>query len=218
CLVDLAKRGALPCGQPGVLRDRIEHRAVVLIRAARLHPGLFVECVCGDLERLGDGVQHLLGGCPQAALDLREIRVRDPRERRELPHRVLGQLALLADDLAEGLGGTVRHTLRAYISCPPLTLSTVPVMNEEWSEARKCTARATSSGRPSRPTGICALIRSSTFSGTCSSISVAMKPGATALTVSPSESSLSFSALASAKHASRASVLVSPNSPDFDAA
>jgi hypothetical protein len=52
----------------------------------------------------------------------------------------------------------------------------------------------------------------------CSSISVAMNPGATAFTVTPIESSSSFSDLASWKHASRASVLVSPNRPDFEAA
>ena len=45
-----------------------------------------------------------------------------------------------------------------------------------------------------------------------------MNPGATAFTVSPIESSLSLPARASWKHASRASVLVSPNSPDFEAA
>ena len=49
------------------------------------------------------------------------------------------------------------------------------------------------------------------------SISVAMKPGATAFTVRPIESSLSLSARASWKQASRASDLVSPNRPDFDA-
>ena len=45
--------------------------------------------------------------------------------------------------------------------------------------------RATSSGRPNRPTGIWDFTRSYTFSGIAWSISVAMKPGATALTVGP---------------------------------
>ena len=45
-----------------------------------------------------------------------------------------------------------------------------------------------------------------------------MNPGATVLTVIPIESSVSLPALASWKHASRASVLVRPNSPDFEAA
>ena len=66
--------------------------------------------------------------------------------------------------------------------------------------------------------GSVALILSITFSGTCSSISVAMNPGATVLTVMPIESSSSLPARASWKHASRASVFVSPNRPDFDAA
>ena len=64
-----------------------------------------------------------------------------------------------------------------------------------------------------------ALIRSSTFSGIVSSISVAMNPGATVFTVTPDRVVVdSFPALASWKHASRAIVLVSPNRPDFDAA
>ena len=62
------------------------------------------------------------------------------------------------------------------------------------------------------------MIRSRTFSGIVSSISVAMNPGATVFTVTPFESSPSFPAFASWKHASRAIVLVSPNRPDFDAA
>ncbi len=59
---------------------------------------------------------------------------------------------------------------------------------------------------------------SSTFSGMCSSISVAMNPGATVLTVMPTPSSVSLPARLSWWAASSASVLVSPNSPDFEAA
>ena len=49
-------------------------------------------------------------------------------------------------------------------------------------------------------------------------MSVSMKPGATALTVTLRPFSCSFSDLASACAASRAIVVVSPNMPDFAAA
>ena len=61
-------------------------------------------------------------------------------------------------------------------------------------------------------------MRSSTFSGIVSTISVAMKPGATQLTVTFGPYGSSLSARFSWKAASRASVFVSPKSPDFDAA
>src|ERR1700730_2396784 len=109
-------------------------------------------------------------------------------------------------------------TLVAHMSIPPLTLQIAPVMNEDWSATRKWMTRAISSGRPNRPTGIFSLIPSSTFAGMFSSISVAMNPGATVLTVMPMLSSSSLPDRLSWKAASRASVLVSPNSPDLDAA
>ena len=59
-----------------------------------------------------------------------------------------------------------------YMSMPPLTPQIWPVMYDDASAARKCTIRATSSGRPRRRIGICALILSSTFSGTAATISV----------------------------------------------
>jgi len=62
---------------------------------------------------------------------------------------------------------------RSYMSRPPLTPQTWPVMYAEASAARKWTTRAISSGWHNRPTGIWDLILSSTFSGTFSSISVA---------------------------------------------
>ena len=57
-----------------------------------------------------------------------------------------------------------------------------------------------------------------TFVGTVAVMSVSIKPGVTALTVSPMPSPESLPALPSAKAASRASVLVKPNRPDFEAA
>ena len=56
--------------------------------------------------------------------------------------------------------------------CPPLALSTAPVMKAASSDARKATSEAISSALPSRPTGICATMPSSTFSGTPATMSV----------------------------------------------
>lgn len=59
--------------------------------------------------------------------------------------------------------------------CPPFAVIVEPVMKPASSEARKTTQRAISSGSPSRPTGICGMIRSaSTFSSIALTISVAM--------------------------------------------
>ena len=84
---------------------------------------------------LGDRLEHLLGRRPQAALDLRQVRVGDPGQLGELAHRHLGQLTLLADDLAEAAGGLgsaiAPEDTRVYMSCPPLTSHTAPVMNDE---------------------------------------------------------------------------------------
>ena len=104
------------------------------------------------------------------------------------------------------------------MSRPPLTPQTWPVMYAEASAARKATTRATSSGRPMRRVGIVASNDAITFAGTAAVISVSISPGVTALTVSPMPSPDSLSVLASANAASRASVFVSANSPDFEAA
>ncbi len=58
-------------------------------------------------------------------------------------------------------------------NCPPLADRVEPVMKPASSEARNTTQRAISSGSPSRPTGICGMIRSvRTFSGIARTISV----------------------------------------------
>src|SRR5579863_591843 len=121
-------------------------------------------------------------------------------------------------DAARGARYERRATLTVHMSIPPLTSQVAPVMNDDWSATRKCTTRAISSGLPSRPTGMFSLIALSTFSGTCSSISVATKPGATVLTVMPMPFSSSLPARLSWNAASRASVFVNPSNPDFDAA
>ena len=56
------------------------------------------------------------------------------------------------------------------------------------------------------------------MAGMCSSISVAMNPGVTAFTVIPMVSGVSRPDRDRRNAASRASALVSPNSPDLDAA
>ena len=66
---------------------------------------------------------------------------------------------------------------------PPLTFSVSPVIQAAPGPARKQTASAMSSGRPSLPSGICPA--SATRCGSASDLvmSVSMKPGATMLTV-----------------------------------
>ena len=55
-----------------------------------------------------------------------------------------------------------------YIPSPPSTSSTSPVMNEAASEHRKRTAPATSSGSPSRPSGVFCSIAAVASSGNTS--------------------------------------------------
>src|SRR5580658_825639 len=93
-----------------------------------------------------------------------------------------------------------------YISKPPLMAYTAPVIYEESSSNRNRTTRATSSGRPSRRCGIFSTTFASAASGIAETISVAMKPGATQLTVMP------FCAISSAK------LFENPKSPALDAA
>ena len=77
-------------------------RAVVLLGS---EPGLLVQRVGRAVERRGDRIEHALGRLAQPALDLRQVRIRDPGEVRELAHAQLAQLPLAANDLAE-LGRT----------------------------------------------------------------------------------------------------------------
>jgi hypothetical protein len=81
-------------------------------------------------------------------------------------------------DASLSLGKKVGAILEAPIAgdqtknWPPLAEMVEPVMNPASSEARKTTQRAISSGSPRRPTGICAMMLSRTFSGTAITISV----------------------------------------------
>ena len=68
------------------------------------------------------------------------------------------------------------------VTIPPSTLITAPLTKDAASEASHRYALAISSGCPMRPSGVCARMPSSIFSGMALIISVAMKPGATALT------------------------------------
>src|SRR5699024_7468146 len=72
-----------------------------------------------------------------------------------------------------------------YIPMPPSTHRTWPVMYAAPGPARKATASATSSGRPVRPAGTAPRAACLAASGMAAVISVSMKPGATALTVTP---------------------------------
>jgi hypothetical protein len=62
---------------------------------------VLVEGVGRELQVLRDGLDHLLRRLAQAALDLRQIRVGDAGEVRQLAHGELLQLALAADELAQ---------------------------------------------------------------------------------------------------------------------
>src|SRR5262249_35358119 len=68
---------------------------------------------------------------------------------------------------------------------PPSMGSTTPVMNPAAGEARKVTTPATSSGVPSRPSGVSARSRSRCSSASSAVMSVLMYPGATAFTRTP---------------------------------
>ena len=102
---------------------------------------------------------------------------------------------------------TLRRPLTLiHIPSPPSTSTTSPVTNEASSEQRKRTAPATSSGVPSRASGVFARIACCTSSGRTSVSAVWMYPGATAFTRTPRGAS------------SRASDFVKPMIPAFDAA
>src|SRR5690606_13660324 len=71
------------------------------------------------------------------------------------------------------------------IASPPSTDRRAPVMNEASSEHRNATAAATSSGVPSRPSGVLSRRPSRCSSDRAAVMSVVMYPGATALTRTP---------------------------------
>src|SRR5437763_10699692 len=62
-------------------------------------------------------MEHTCGRLAQPTLDLREVRIRDTGEVRELAHAQLAQLALAADDLAE-LGRTHLSRHRRFTITP----------------------------------------------------------------------------------------------------
>src|SRR6478672_1759945 len=94
---------------------------------------------------------------------------------------------------------------RLHMYIPPFTASTCPVIYDASSEARKHTAAATSSGVPSRRSGIRAAQSSSARSVMARVMSVSIIPGATTLIVIPREATSSAAAFAK------------PISPAFDA-
>lgn len=78
------------------------------------------------------------------------------------------------------------------MSTPPFTASTAPVMYPERSSRRKRTAEATSSGRPSRLTGMRLTIEAGTASGMCPSAAQTLRrycppTSKRALVISPRE-------------------------------
>ena len=67
-----------------------------------------------------------------------------------------------------------------YITSPPSTTKTCPVMYDACSDARKAHTPAMSPGVPSRPIGICAPSSVRASAVIAAVMSVSMKPGATA--------------------------------------
>ena len=63
--------------------------------------GPHVEGLGRDLQGPGDLLEDLGRRLPQAALDLAQVRVRDPRQLGELAEREVVDAALVADELAE---------------------------------------------------------------------------------------------------------------------
>src|SRR6478672_10692092 len=79
------------------------------------------------------------------------------------------------------LGGVWSQAARV----PPSTVSSVPLTKDASSEARKATAFATSSGRPTRPRGVMATKADRSSPSPAWTPSVSMMPGTTALTRTP---------------------------------
>src|SRR5215218_4675693 len=123
-------------------------------------------------------------------------------ERGVVGHLFLVHAKLFHDDALDLLRN--RHS-SSYVYIPPLTARTCPVIYDASSEARKHTAAATSSGVPSRPSGICSDQSRFALSTSPRVISVSISPGATTFTVIPREA------------ISRASDLHKPIKPAFDA-
>ena len=147
-----------------VLDARVVHR-VGTLRADRSHRR------GGGGERAPQGrvrgvrVHHGLPQDPRAVLEEGAHRGRrtlggSPRERRR------------GGGAVEVTGPTAPRP--QYMCCPPLIESVEPVMKPMSSSTRNSTPLAISLACPSRPTGMVAMIFSSTFSGTARTMSVSM--------------------------------------------
>src|SRR5680860_718444 len=67
--------------------------------------GADVEGLRGDAQGLGESRQDLGAGLLEAALDLGEVRVADPRHLGQLAQRELGRVALLSQVVAQVVDG-----------------------------------------------------------------------------------------------------------------
>jgi hypothetical protein len=104
------------------------------------------------------------------------------------------------------------------MSLSPLTSQTAPVMKDEWSEARKWTTSAISSGAAEPADWDLGRDLAEDLLGDVLEHLGRDEAGGDGVDGEATESSWRRSARASWKHASRARVFVSPNKPDFDAA
>jgi hypothetical protein len=120
--------------------------------------------ICIETERLADFSPFTGRRCRQAEEGRRKISKVDAA-----PHPALQATFSPVN------GGEGRIYFCQTKNCPPFAEIVEPVMKAAPSEARNTTQRAISSGSPSRPTGICGMMRSLTTVGSIAlTISVAM--------------------------------------------
>jgi len=130
-LVDLDEDRPLAVAQSRVRRDRQPHRAGLLEAGCS-----GVEDACADVQGLGrhlqpasELLQDLCARPLEAALDLRQVRVRDPGEVGQLAQRQLGGLTLLAQLVAEVVPQKLAHAtiMLALVSKTQTLVSVEPV-------------------------------------------------------------------------------------------
>src|SRR5215204_2482661 len=132
---------------------RLPQRRLLLVLGVRLdvldgflHAGDLLSLLIGDLDpELFLERHHQLHGVQRIGAEVL-------RERGVVRDVVLISVELLHDDAFDLLSN--RHS-SSYVYIPPFTARTCPVIYDASSDARKQTAAATSSGAPSRPSGIC---------------------------------------------------------------
>src|SRR5215208_7201816 len=196
-----------PCVAAPTARNapaRLPQRRLLLVLGVRLdvldgflHARDLLGILIGDLDA------ELLFERHDQLHRVERVRTEVLDERGVVGHLFLVHAKLFHDDALDLLRN--RHS-SSYVYIPPLTARTCPVIYDASSDARKHTAAATSSGVPSRPSGICSVQSCFAPPAMARVISVSMSPGATTFTVMLRDAT------------SRASALQKPIRPAFEAA